>query len=94
MQHQNAKITQHRDRQLPYFANVGSNVTNDYPASVLIGDFSPRRHLPACGPYLEVGTTTIHRPLTLDQRHAELPMCTSQKRTFRHCRPSGSSHLA
>ena len=35
-----------------------------------------------------------HNTRTLDQRHAEFPMCTSQKRTCSHCWPSGGSHLA
>ena len=38
---------------------------------VLIEDLSPWRHLTACSPCQEVGTTTIHRPSTLDQRHAQ-----------------------
>ena len=39
-------------------------------ASVFMGDLSPWRHLTARSPGPEVGTTTVHRPLTLDHRHA------------------------
>ena len=59
-------------------------VTNDHSALVYVGDLSPWRHLTARSPCQEVSTTTIHRPLTLDQRHAEFPMCTSQEGTFSH----------
>ena len=60
---------EHSTQGLPYFTNMSNNVTNNYPTSVLKGDLSPRRHLTACSPCHEVGTTTIHRPLALDQRH-------------------------
>ena len=79
MQYQNAKSTQYKDQQLPYFTNVSGNVTN-YPASVLIGDISPRRHLMACSLGHEVGTTTIHRSFTVHQRHTEFAICTSQEK--------------
>ena len=78
------KNSQQRDQQVPYFTSLNSNVT-DYSASVLIGDFSPWRHLTACTPCHEVGTNPIHGLLTLDHRHAEFAMCTSQKRTFSQC---------
>ena len=90
MKHQNEKNTELRDQQLPHFTNVSDN----YSASVFIGDLSPWQHLTACSPCQEVGTTTIHGPLTLDQRHAKFAMCTSQKRTFGHRRRPGSSHVA
>ena len=48
VQHQNAKNTQHRDQQLSYFSKVSSNVTNDYPASVLTGDVCVVSSLAAC----------------------------------------------
>ena len=51
-------LCQHRDRQLSDFTNVSNNVTKYYPASVLTGDLSPWRHLPACGPCHELGTAT------------------------------------
>ena len=54
-----------------------TNVTSDYPASVLTGDLSPWRHLTACIACHEVGTTTMHWPLTLDQRHTEFAVYTS-----------------
>ena len=57
-------------------------VTNDHSTSVFIGDVSPWRHLTACSPRREASATTMHRPLTLDQRHAEFPMCSSQKGTL------------
>ena len=78
----------------PTATNASNNGTNDYSASVLIGDLSPWQHLTACSPRQEVGTTAIHGPLTLDQRHTEFPMGSSQKGTFNHCWPSGGSHLA
>ena len=94
MQHQNAKNTQLREQKLPDFTNVGNNVINNYPVSVLIGDLSPRQPRTACSPCHEVGITTIHRPMILDQRHTKFAMCTSQKRIMSHCRPSGGSNLA
>ena len=74
----------------PLHLTRATSVTNDHSTVVFIGDLSPWRHLAARSPGQEVSTTTIHRPLTLDQRHAEFPMCTSQKRTSSHCRPTGS----
>ena len=68
--------------------------TNDHSTLVYIGDLSPWRHLTARSSYQEVSTSTIHRPLTLDQRHAEVPMCTSQEGTFSHRWPAGCSHPA
>ena len=41
LQNKNPKNSQHRDQQLPYFISVNSNVTDNYSASVLIGDLSP-----------------------------------------------------
>ena len=38
VQHQNAKNSQYRDQQLLCFTSVYSNVTDNYSASVLIGD--------------------------------------------------------
>ena len=69
-------------------------VTNDHSTLVYTGDLSPWRHLTARSPCHEVSTTTTHRPLTLDQRYAEFPMCSRQKGTFSHCWPAGCSHLA
>ena len=54
VQHQNAKKSQHRELKLPYFTNVNSNVTNNYSASVLMGELSPWQHLTACSPCQEV----------------------------------------
>ena len=93
VQHQNAKKPQHREQQLPYFTSVNSNVTDNYSASVLI-ETSPWTHLTVCTPCHEAGATPMHGPLTPDQRHAEFAMCTSQKRTFGHCRHWGGSLLA
>ena len=36
----NAKNTRHRDQQLSYFTNASSNVTNNYPVSVMVEDLS------------------------------------------------------
>ena len=94
MRHENAKNNELRDQQLPYVTNVSSSMTDNYCASVFIGYLIPWRHLTARRPCQEVGTTMIHGPLSLDQRHAKFTMCTSQKRPFSHCRPSGGSHLA
>ena len=71
-----------------------ATVRNDHCTSVLIGDLSPRRHRKARSSCQEVGTTTIHRPLTLDQCHAEFLMCASQEGTFSHRWPAGCSHPA
>ena len=68
---------------------MSNNVTNNYSTSVRIGDLSPWRHLTACSPCHEVGTTPIHGPSTLDQRRADFAMCNSQKNTFVHGRPLG-----
>ena len=43
----------------PTAPNANNNVTNDYSTVDLIGDLSPWRHLTACSPCQEVGTTTI-----------------------------------
>ena len=51
-------------------------VTNHESASVLKGDFSPRRHLPAGSPCQKVGGASVCRSLALDQRYAEFTMCT------------------
>ena len=53
VRHQNAKNTQHRDQQLPYFTNLSSNVTENYSASVLVGELCPWRHLTAYIPCSE-----------------------------------------
>ena len=58
----------------PLHLTRATNVTNDHATLFFIGDLSPWRHLTARSPCQEDGTTTIHRPLTLDQRHAEFPM--------------------
>ena len=50
----------------PTAPNASNNMTNYYSTSVLIGNLSPWQHLTACSPCQEVGTTTIHRPLTLE----------------------------
>ena len=63
---------------LPLYLTRATIRTNDLDTLVHIGDLSPRQHRTARSPCQEVSTTTIHRPLTLDQRHAEFPMCTSQ----------------
>ena len=73
---------------LPLHLMRATFVTNDHSALVYVGDLSPWRHLTARSPCQEVSTTTIHRPLTFDQRHAEFPMCSSQKGTFSHCWPA------
>ena len=62
--------------------------TNDLDTLVHIGDLSPRQHRTARSSCQQVSTTTIHRPLTLDQRHAEFPMCTSQEGAFSHRWPA------
>ena len=72
VQHQNAKSTKYRDQQLAYCAQCELQCDQrPLYTSVLIGDLSPWRHLTACSPCQEVDTTTMHRPLTLDQRRAE-----------------------
>ena len=81
------KSTQYRDRRLAYCTQ------REQQCHQRLLYVSPHGgHLTACSPCQEVGTNTIHRPLTLDQRHAEFLMCTSQKRTSSHCWPSGGSH--
>ena len=79
---------------LPLHLTRATIRTNDHPTLVYIGDLSPWRHRTARSSCQEVSTTTIHRPLTLDQRHAEFPMCTSQEGTFSHRWPARCSHPA
>ena len=79
---------------LPLYLTRATIRTNDRDTLVYIGDLSPRQHRTARSSCQEVSTTTIHRPLTLDQRHAEFPMCTSQEGTFSHRWPAGCSHPA
>ena len=79
---------------LPLYLTRATIRTNDLDTLVHIGDLSPRQHRTARSSCQEVSTTTIHRPLTLDQRHAEFPMCTSQEGTFSHRWPAGCSHSA
>ena len=70
-----------RTHNLPLYLKRASIRTNDLDTLVYIGDLSPWQHRTARSSCQEVSTTTIHRPLTLDQRHAEFPMCTSQEGT-------------
>ena len=69
---------------LPLHLTRATIKTNDLDTLVHIGDLSPRQHRTARSSCQEVSTTTIHRPLTLDQRHAEFPMCTSQEESVWH----------
>ena len=78
----------------PLHLTPATIVTSDLSTLDFIGDLSRWRHLTARSPCQEVSTTTIHGSLTLDQRHAEFPMCSSQKGNFSHCWPDGCSHLA
>ena len=66
---------------LPLYLTRATIGTNDRDTLVHIGDLGPRQHRTACSSCQEVSTTTIHGPLTLDQRHAESPMRTSQEGT-------------
>ena len=86
--------TYNQPLHLPLHPMRATSVTNDHSTLVFIGDLSPWRHLTARSPCQEVITTKIHRPLTLDQRHAEFLMCSCQKGTFSHCWPAGCSHPA
>ena len=86
--------TYNQTLHLPLHLTRATSVTNENSTLVFMGDLSPWRHLTARSPCQEVSPTTIHRPLTLDQRHAEFPMWTSQKRAFSHCWPLGGSNLA
>ena len=81
-------------QSLPLYLTRATVRTNDLDTLVHIGDLSPRQHRTARSSCQEVSTTSIHRPLTLDQRHAEFPMCTSQEGTFSHRWPAGGSHPA
>ena len=81
-------------QNLPLYLTRATIRTNDLDTLVHIGDLSPRQHRTVRSSCQEVSTTTIHRPLTLDQRHAEFPMCTSQEGTFSHRWPAGGSHPA
>ena len=66
-------------------------LTNHNSASVLKGDFSPPRHLPAGSPCQKVGRASVCRSLVLDQRYAEFTMGTCSEGPLSHCRPSGLS---
>ena len=64
---------------LPLYLKRASIRTNDLDTLVYIGDLSPWQHRTARSSCQEVSTATIHRPLTLDQRHAEFPTTVTSR---------------
>ena len=89
VQHHNAKNSQHRAQQLPYFTSVNNNMTGNYSDSVLIGDLSPWRHLTACSPCHEVEHTVAWQYIRMNSAcHVPRPVWTSRLRLLSAVVPS------